>query len=253
MQTTIILPISRDSYIKRIFSQLELMECDTNETALLIYVDGSHDLFEKVKPFVINCKFIHKRYVLRGKGLPSVGSVKRRRQRIADIHNEIKKFVEPCEYIFSIEDDTLFPTSTLKKLLTDYSYYPYAGLITGVELGRWGYLHVGAWKVDNVYEPTQITSVLIDSEIKEIDASGLYCCLTKYEVYMKHEFEPFDEALGPDFNYGLDLRKQGYSNYINYSINCTHLTKHGEIKVFDSEIVSVQFNKVDKKWVFGVI
>jgi len=49
-----------------------------------------------------------------------------------------------------------------------------------------------------------------DKVVEEIDAGGLYACLTRYELYAKHEFEPYEDVLGPDFRYGIWLRRQGY-------------------------------------------
>ena len=64
---------------------------------------------------------------------------------------------------------------------------------------------------------------------------------------MKHNFEPYEDVLGPDFNYGLSLRQQGYRNYVNFDVQCTHLTQKEDLKV--TEVVQVSYKKDDdKKW-----
>jgi hypothetical protein len=50
-----------------------------------------------------------------------------------------------------------------------------------------------------------------DRVVEEIDAGGLYACLTKYERYAGHEFKPYEGcAFGPDIEWGLELRQHGY-------------------------------------------
>lgn len=248
-RVTIVLPVSRPDYLRRIFTQLELMKCDRTKVSIFAYVDGPMTLFEKARNLVVNSKFEQRLCVYRGKGQPNVGSVKRRRKRIADIHNEIKEYLEPTDFVFLLEDDTLIPTNTLEKLLNLYTRRPYAGLISGLQIGRWGFDHLGAWRADDVYEPKQFISIPLAEELEMVDATGLYCCLTKYENYMKFNFEPFKDALGPDVAFGMYLRREGLENFVDHSIKCEHLTKRGSIK-FDREIVQVKLSEVEnnKPW-----
>ena len=118
MTTTIVLPISRKDYLSKIFMTLEMLDCDRAYTNLLCYVDGSLELFQETRNLVVNSKFRERLCVYRRKGIGSVSSVLRRRQRISDIHNEIKDLIKQTDFIFLIEDDTLFSSNTLKKLLS---------------------------------------------------------------------------------------------------------------------------------------
>jgi hypothetical protein len=243
---TIIMPVSRIDYLDQIFARLEILECDKEQTNLLTYVDGDWTLFEKTRNLTVNSKFKERLCVYRKKGLPNVGSVIRRRKRIADIHNEVKEYLKKSEYYFLLEDDTIFPLDTLKVLLNNYSLYPFAGFISGIELGRWGFTHIGAWKVNDIYNPTEITSVPMDEGLQEVDAAGLYCCLTKN--YFNYTFEPFDSVFGPDVSFGLWLRRQGLKNYIHYGLKCTHLTKKEPISFKNTPVIQVQFTKEDDSW-----
>lgn len=242
---TIVIPVSRDLFLLRLFASLEILECDPAQVNLLVYVDGDYNLFEKARNFTVNSKFADRLCVYREKGLPNVGSIRGRRKRISEIHNEIKGLLKKVDYVFIIEDDTIIPPNTLKTLLNDYSNYPYAGFISGVQVGRWGYAHIGAWNTDDIYEPSEITSVGIDKGVREIDAAGLYCCLIKFDNYYTHSFSPYESILGPDVDFGIKLRQSGLKNYINYDIKCSHLTKRGEITVQNSDIVQVQFKRAD--------
>lgn len=251
MVTTITIPISRPDFLRRIFAQLDMMPCNTEQTNLLVYVDGDQQLFQTARNFVWHSKFKEKLCVYRRKGLPNVNHIHSRRKRIAEIHNELKAIIGICDYVLLLEDDTLFPLNTIEKLLKAYSDHPYAGLITGVQIGRWGFTVPGVWQVDNPYDVKRINSMLPNAEkpFEEIDAAGLYCCITKAEFYKKATFVPFDSILGPDVSYGIYLRQQGYKNFVDWSLNTSHLTKRGEVKISNVQLQKITFTKIEaERW-----
>jgi hypothetical protein len=240
---TIIIPISRKEYINDLFLRLELLKCDKDRVNLLTYVDGSLDLFQKVRNLTMNSKFKDRLCVYRKKGLPSVSSISRRRRRIAEIHNEVKEYLRDSKYVFLVEDDTVLPINALEKLYKLYLLKPYAGFVSGIQLGRWGFTYIGAWKVDDVYKPNRIESIKLSNGIKEVDCAGLYCCLIKTENYLNNEFKSFENILGPDTDLGLNLRKQGLKNYVDMSVRCGHKTKKEEINFLNSDIIKVVFER----------
>lgn len=245
---TIILPISREYYLQRIFTQLEMLICDREQTNIITYVDGDVQLYATARNFTENSKFAQRLCVYRKRGIANVGSVWRRRQRIADIHNEMKEYLQKAEHVFLIEDDTLFPTNALVKLLSMIDGRNDVGLASGVEIGRWGFNHIGAWKADDIYEPKMISSMPMGVGVTEVDATGLYCCIVKFDNYMKHKFEPFEDILGPDVQFGFTMRQIGLKNYIDYSIKCSHLTKKETID-FNRPIDIVTLEKLaNNKW-----
>lgn len=249
---TIIMLVSRDTFLQRIFAQLELLLCDREQTNLFTIVDGDYSLFEKTRNFTVNSKFAQHLCIYRKRGQGNVGSVWRRRERIADIHNEVKQYINPCDSVFIIEDDTLFPTNALQQLNRTLNDSINVGIVTGIELGRWGYNHIGAWRLNDVYEPSTIQSIPVENGVQKIDACGLYCCVMRFKTYMDHQFKPFEDILGPDFDLGVGVRKQGYQNYVDHDIKCSHLTKKGVID-FNRLIQIVTFTKQENgKWAQGV-
>jgi hypothetical protein len=67
-----------------------------------------------------------------------------------------------------------------------------------------------------------------DRVVEEIDAGGLYATLTKYERYAVHEFKPYEDcAFGPDIEWGIALRQQGYRNYLDWSVAVEHCRPDG--------------------------
>lgn len=242
---TIILPVSRAEFIDRVLTNIELLETGNHRVSLLVLVDGPNDLFVKVRNHISKLKFTELLCVQ----FESAHKLRHfdvlgRRLRISDIHNQIKTNLKKCDYVLSLEDDTLIPHNSLELLYNEYMKDPYMGFISGLEIGRWGHPHIGAWEVDNLYNIENITSIDKPESVKEVDAAGFYCMLTPFEVYMSHEFKPFgNNQLGPDVEYGIELRKQGYINKVHNKVLCTHLTKDSEIKFSNTDIVRVQLKK----------
>jgi hypothetical protein len=244
--TTVILPVSREQHLLRVFASLELLECNRERTSLLAFVDGEADLFLKARNLVEQSKFAQ-RLCIQGNipGQRQEFSINTRRRRIAAIHNEVRMLIKPCEYVFLIEDDGILGPDALSRLLADYLAHPYAGFIEGVELGRWGIPHVGAWRADDVYDMKRLESAMParpellndagraigrvpDHMVEEIDAGGLYACLTRYRHYVDHEFRPYQNCtFGPDVDWGIALRQQGYKNYLDWSVAIEHCRADG--------------------------
>ena len=248
---TIILLVSREEYIEKVLSSIELLDCSSESTNLFAVVDSNNELFVKTRNLVEKTRFNKKLVVKYDGGFIDKHDYLARRYRIADIHNYIKKYLFNSDYIFIVEDDTIIQSDTLKKLLLNYRIKPNAGFIEGVQLGRWGTPYVGAWKVDNVYEPTEITSIVKNSEnnLEKIDTGGFYCVLTKFNTYYNHKFDVYgNNILGPDFNFGLSLRREGYENYIDWDIITTHKTEEfGDINITTTNPKIVQFKYDGKK------
>ena len=136
--TKIILPVSREQHLLRVFASLEVLECDRERTGLLVYVDGDEALHGVAANLVYQSRFADRQCIQGDLPGPLRDRINTRRRRIAAIHNEIHKLIKPCEYVFLIEDDGALPPDALSRLLADYKADPYGGFIEGVELGRWG-------------------------------------------------------------------------------------------------------------------
>lgn len=243
MRLVIVLPISRKAYLHRVFDSLEYMICPP-DTNILGIVDGDMELYEIARNFILTSKFKERLCIARN-SQPAV-TINQRRQRISDIHNEAKKYIQEADTIFLAEDDTVYHPFALRNLFDVYREYPYAGFVTGVQVGRWDTPYLGIWNADDVYNPQKLTSSALYTGVQQVHASGIYCMLTKAKTYLKHKFEPYQEVLGPDVNYGLWLCQQGYKNYANYNVKCTHIGLKGDIPV--KEVTQVVFTKSDNIW-----
>lgn len=256
--TTIVLLVSRQEFLERVCSRIELLNCNSSETNILCVVDGDAALYVKARNTINGMKFAQRLTV----PLDVPGSTQRfnigtRRARISAAHNQARSLISSStKYVFSVEDDTLVPNTALETLTQVAIRHRAFGAAVGVELGRWGVPYVGAWNADDVYEPTKIVSVenkfTVDSAPDQnIDASGLYCTLIRADLYRDHNFTS-SNGLGPDINLGLELRRLGYENFISWDVGCVHLNTIFGLEVpispsDESKIVTLT-KMSDTKW-----
>lgn len=227
MKITTILPVSRTSYLDKVLESL------VNQTYkpdnIIVVFDGNDNEFLAVRNKIIELKNIDK-VVMVSNSLAVAHTIPDRRRHIVNIHNQIREIMTDCDWVFSIEDDGILPSDALEKLVTNMNTLQLkkgdVGMITGVELGRWGVPYVGAWKVDDIFETKKVESLenkAPEGGVEEVDGCGLYCALIRADYYKRHEFFT-SNGLGPDVNLGIFLRQQGLRNYIDWSIHVTHLT-----------------------------
>ncbi len=228
-ETTILLLVSRDDFLQRVLTSIELLECDHTRTNILCIVDGPPELYVKARNIVSDMKYNTRLTVTTNQhSAPPRMDIPTRRQRIADAHNQARGLIaHEHGYIFSVEDDTIVPRLALKRLLAVAGENRAFGMAEGVELGRWGVPYVGAWRVNDIYDVNEIKSIEYkdrNAGYEEIDAGGLYCALIRADLYKLHEFHA-KNGLGPDVNFGIELRQLGFQNFIHWGVHCKHYNK----------------------------
>lgn len=249
---TVILPISRKEYMLPMFKCLEELE-KPKDTELLLVVDGDRELHEMVESLLDVLTGKYRRIQVRDFGDSPAAALDDRRYRIANIHNFTKQFLsEDNKYVFLVEDDTNFPKDALTKMIEEIKK-PYVAFVEGVEVGRWKTPYIGGWLVDDVDNPTLITSVDPSKGIQQIDAGGLYCCLVDANLYFEHIFEPLDKqgknGLSCDINFGIWLKRKGFRCIIDWSIDCGHYKDGRQLHLKDVKPVKAIFEKdLNGKW-----
>ena len=238
---TAVLPVSRPKYLERVLDSLAAQTHPVD--GLIVIHDGPDREFMGVRNAVMSRGFSNTLCVQSANKKTGVG-IHDRRRNISNIHNQVRDILPPVPdlilqqyeagWIFSIEDDGILPPDALERLLNHARLFPDSGMITGVELGRWGSQYVGAWMADDVNSVKQLWSLKnmageTDSA-EEIDGCGLYCALIRADEYKAHEFYS-SNGLGPDVNLGLFLRQRGYQNYILWGVHVTHLTSLSGLEV----------------------
>lgn len=256
MEITLILPISRDTFLTSVINTISQLDMRGLSVTLFCYVDGQHPLYERTRNLVARLGVPHLT-VMRKKTKGAVDSVARRRIRIAAVHNEIRTLIDTVDgfpfhpHLLLLEDDGLLSANTIQILAKRSNLFPHAGFISGIEAGRHGVPYLGAWRADTVYEPREIHSIEYTEGVQEVDAAGLYCLLIRKDLYIHHQFELFDGQLGPDINLGLRLRCLGYKNYVDTQLSVRHMTKKGTILV-KKDTPQVVFTK-RRSWEFALI
>jgi glycosyltransferase involved in cell wall biosynthesis len=231
MQITAILPVSRIKYLDRVLDSLKNQTIKPN--SLIVIFDGSDEDYIEVRNKIVGQPF-NQVLCLKSNNLRPAFAISQRREHIANIHNQFRDMIGGADWIFSIEDDGILPYDALEYLINAANTHEAVGMVTGVELGRWGVPYVGAWRVDNISDTKLVTSMENKTDqpnlVEEIDACGLYCALIRADKYKEHEFDARN-GLGPDVNLALYLRQSGYKNYIDWGIHVTHLTNNSGLEV----------------------
>lgn len=254
---TILLPISRGEYLKPVFDCLNTLERPSN-TELLIITDGNDELQKAVDKRLDSINY--KRIQVINFGDKPAENINDRRFRISAIHNKAKHYIpENCEYVFTIEDDTVYPPNTLTKILKEFKDSDYTGMVSGVELGRHKTKYIGGWIVDNILDPMKIESIMPKDtdEPSVVQASGLYCALIDAGLYKQHNFAPFDKdgknGLSCDVNFGLWICRKGYFVLFDWSIQCDHIGEKGSVNLGNTKPVQVVFEKHINRWSSRVV
>lgn len=232
------------------------MDCNNWETNILCIVDGSSNLYVHTRNLIADLKFNQRLTVQTNyPNPPERLSIPERRHRIAAAHNQARELIAHNDgYIFSVEDDTVIEQHALRRLTEIAIKHRAFGMAEGVELGRWGIPYVGAWKANDIYDLKQLISLENQPRAtgeQEIDAGGLYCSLIKTELYKQHTFTS-ENGLGPDINFGIELRQLGYQNYIAWDVRCQHynnvLGKEVVINAGDKSKIITLTKEKNNKW-----
>lgn len=183
-----------------------------------------------------------------------------RRMRVADIHNQSKDLIAMTdgEYIIGLEDDTVFDRlESFDRLLDPLRTMPEnnipIGFVEGVQMGRWGANMVGAWQFDNVNKPTEVKTLLPAEGYQEITGGGWYGYATPRHLYLNCEYYTSSaEPWGPDVNYGVWLRRQGFTCLVDWSTVFGH-KDYNKVKYPDDpdvRLAQIVYNKnqLTGKW-----
>lgn len=168
-----------------------------------------------------------------------------RRMRIADIKNQSKKLIRQMDgdIVVGFEDDTVFEDMDLMRLINPLLEHADIGFVQGVQCGRWGVKMIGAWSVDNPHNPQHAETVLPKQGYEQIDAGGFYGYATRKDLYLHHDYySGSSQPYGPDVNYGLWLRQQGYHCYIDWDTVFGH-NDHNVILYPDTDLSKIEFTK----------
>ena len=257
LKILIILPLTRRWSIDMQAKQFAALNRDSLDVHLLVNIDTDDfnasqviDAFQKHEmtiPYTIH----HTK-----KFAPQEVRIYARRDRIRDMLTELQstvrtKKLDDKDFMFMVEDDTMIETGALQRLVADWRELTDAGvkvgLIEGAQVGRHGIRMIGAWRTDNVEAPTVMSTIPFNRTalFEKIDGGGLYCFLTPMNLFLEHTFYWHDECFSVDVTYGLELRKKGFVNIIDWSVVAGHADQHGKVLVPNENCTVAEYRQND--------
>lgn len=252
-----VVPLTRmwavDMQAKQIAAMNRFTDIDIN---LLIFVDNADItdsyIVDKLQKYEMTIDYTIKNTK---RHAPHEVRIFYRRDRITDmlgmLQAHIKSMPKTYDMLFMVEDDTKIQPDALEKLLSDYKELTAqnvkVGLIEGVQVGRHGIRMIGAWRTDNVFDPTEMSTIPFDQHgfFEKIDGGGLYCFITPMHLFLEHGFYWHDECFSVDVTYGLELRKKGYTNIIDWTVNTGHADQHGNVLYANNNCTVASYKKED--------
>lgn len=245
---TIFCSFTRGWAVDRWLDNLKNLEHDPSLTNLVFIIDiDESEIFGKLSAFAqlhgYRKWFIH----MNTDWEPNEVRIAVRRKRIADIKNQSKEYISQCDgdIVVSLEDDTVFADLDLQRLVVPLRE-ELVGFVEGVQCGRWGAKIIGAWNLGPIDNPTFANTILpkaiTEGAYEEITAGGWYGYATTRELYLNCEYAWDNEPWGPDVNFGLWLRRQGYRCLIDWRSKLGH-DDHGAVGWPDEHLVKVSYNK----------
>lgn len=176
--------------------------------------------------------------------------IQERRKRISENHEILRQAVIEREpfLVWQLEQDVDLEPDYLERLIQSYIQTarldPDFGYISGIQVGRHGLYHLGAWHIgDETFESLDYKS----TGVQLVDATGMYCLLAPADVWLKGKCRWSGEAWGPDVNFGLSLNK---NIYVDMNLPVGHIIKRGIIHPAHASTCNVKFYKDGERWVY---
>lgn len=257
----IVVPLTRKWAVEMQAKQLAAMNRFTDiNVEMLVFIDNSDisesyvtDKFEKYEvPFAY-------RFKSSGRRAPHEIRLFYRRDRITEmlgmVQQTVRDMKKQFDMLFMVEDDTVIQQDALQRLLSDYKEVTDAGMkvgiIEGVQVGRHGIRMIGAWRCDDLENPTKMATIPFNTSsfFEKIDGGGLYCFIVEMPLFLNHTFYWHDECFAPDVTFGIELRKQGYTNLIDWTVITGHADQSGNVLYPNDNCTVAAYEKQsDGKW-----
>ncbi len=248
MYVSVVVTLSRIQHVKLVLEQLHALELGPHVAELVLAIDNPKIKTTQLDEQLRGAKKWRNITMLKTDSkTPPKFDMHVRRNRIAALRNATKAVIGGSNFVFSFEDDTLIPANAMVRLLERWQILDHPGFIEGVEVGRWGHPYIGAWTVNDLQVPTEYISLGYRPDgFERIDIGGFYCYVTTTALYKSIDYK-WNEPMGPDAYFTLELRKKGYLNYIDWSVTCGH-DAGNEILYPDENAVQIRQYSEGGKW-----
>lgn len=253
-KVAIFLPMSRPWRVDAMAKQLSNLDYEGIDPKLVIVVDTDEITEHYVRNALAKYETpgIPATIHLTGNPGASEVNVGKRRERIMNVWNTAKTLIpDDVELVFTIEDDTDVPFNALTALIQDYDNLTAngakVGLVSGIQVGRWGFKMIGAWRVDDVNNMKTAETIPFSMKhiLEKVDAAGFYCFVTPAHLFKSADY--IFNQFGADVNYGLQVRQKGFQNYVDWTIKTGHVLQHKTLYP-DEKCVVVKYELTDGEW-----
>lgn len=248
MYVSVVVTVSREECVDMVVDQLREIAAGPYQAEVILAIDNRRIKRMQLLADVEAMGFRNVQvYVTEPPSRPA-NSVVSRRKRIAMIRNATKELIGGSQFVFSFEDDTIIPERAVESLMKAYEESAeQVGVVSGVQIARWGRQYCGLWNIDQLDGPERYESVALkQSGVEAVDTTGFYCYLTPTQFYKDVEYG-WQAPLGPDVDYGLKLRRRGMTNLVDWSVVCGHLS--GDRVLWpDKDTKQLAFVKDGHRW-----
>lgn len=247
---SLFIPFTRDWIIDAFLENLDTLLIPLSETELVFYNDTDDtNIQHRLRQYIENSNFLSGKLYMSGNKAPTETNATIRRERIVAMKNKSRELISDSDYTIGLEDDT-FPIdpSSIRKLIDHIDGQENVGFVSGVERGRWGFSIIGAWEMDNVDDPTHVSTLPYrNNGVRPVDGAGWFCYITPTNLYKNANYRFEADCLGPDVCYVMDLRRQKYECLIDWTIVCAHRTRTANL-LPDEECAVASWKKIKGIW-----
>lgn len=247
---TIFMPITRAWRVAKVAEMLAKLDTEGYVCDLLICIDSTEITEHYVSNALEKWEIPYKYKIIHTGKRPAVETnIATRRDRIVEMLEFSTKHIGDTDFVFMVEDDSQIEPNAMRDLLTNFAHIETAGvkvgLIEGVQVGRHGYRMIGGWRTDDLENPTVMQTIPFNRNflLEKIDGGGLYCMITPTHLFKAHKWYWHDNCFSVDVTYGLELRKKGYQNFIDWSVEAGHVQQDGATLYPNESCVVVRYEK----------
>lgn len=243
---TIFCSFTRRWVLDRWLDNLNSSKHDPARTNLAIIVDTDEPgIYNRIKRYAEENGYRNFLGVINRDNAPNEVRIPIRRQAIAAMKNASKNLISQLDgdIVIGLEDDTVFTDLDFARLYQPLLDNPKFGFVQGVQCGRWGVKIVGVWKVDSPLFTEKAETLLLGQGLQEIDAGGFYGYATRKSLYINHDYySATTQPWGPDVNYGLWVRQQGFKCLVDWGLQFGH-NDYDKILYPDEKVSKVVYTK----------
>lgn len=234
---TVFCPFSRDWCVGPFFEALGASDVPIERATLIAYVDSADPALEAlVRRQAGRLPFRSVHTFLSGLIEPVDGAGPVRRRRRHSLMRQLSQgLVTGDRELLLLEDDTLMPQNAHVRLRAALDRCEW---VVGAEVGRWGSCRPpGVWRiVTDAGRPVAKEAMLPGADpVERIDASGLYCVLTRTGIYRELDFAAWADPIGLDTHVTWRLTQAGRRLMVDWGVSCVHLTEKGPLTMAEAE------------------